>query len=305
MNDSLNGGAAGSAAQSGGAAGSAARGRRAACTTNANAPRWAHFVLVMVAIPFALPLVWLVLSSFKPATDLRENPYSLLPTTWQPGNYAEAMQAMPIVTYLVNSTILALGSVIGTLFSCSLAAYALARLRWRGRQVVFVIVVGTMLLPWHVTMIPRFVLLRELGLYNSLAALIIPTFLGDAFYIFLLRQFFLTIPEELSEAARIDGLSEAGIFTHIILPLSLPALATVGIFQFIAAWNDFGGPLLYLSDPQKFPLAYGLEQFVSSYADQTHLLLAAAVVFTMPIVILFFFTQRLFLRGIATTGVKG
>ncbi len=288
-----------------GAAVSAASSRRDACTTTTRPPRWAHLVLVCVAIPFALPLVWLVFSSFKPATDLRENPYWLLPTTWQPSNYVEAMQAMPVVTYFVNTTILAVGSVAGTLFSCSLAAYALARLKWRGRQVVFIIVVGTMLLPWHVTMIPRFLLLRELGLYNSLAALILPTFLGDAFYIFLLRQFFLTIPEELSEAARIDGLGEVGIFSRIILPLSLPALATVGIFQFIAAWNDFGGPLLYLSDPQKFPLAYGLERFVSSYSDQTHLLLAASVVFTIPIVILFFLTQRLFLRGIATTGVKG
>ncbi len=170
-----------------GAAVSAASSRRDACTTSTTTrpPRWAHLALVCVAIPFALPLVWLVFSSFKPATDLRENPYWLLPTTWQPSNYVEAMQAMPVVTYFVNTTILAVGSVAGTLFSCSLAAYALARLKWRGRQVVFIIVVGTMLLPWHVTMIPRFLLLRELGLYNSLAALMLQTFLGDAFYMFI------------------------------------------------------------------------------------------------------------------------
>jgi multiple sugar transport system permease protein len=154
-------------------------------------------------------------------------------------------------------------------------------------------------------MIPRFLLLRELGLYNSLAALIVPTFLGDAFFIFLLRQFFLTIPNELSEAARLDGLGEWGIFSRIIVPLSKPALATVALFQFIASWNDFNGPLLYLSDPQKFPLAYGLEQFVSSYSDQTHLLLAAAVLFTLPMVVLFVLAQQTFLKGIATTGIKG
>ena len=170
---------------------------------------------------------------------------------------------------------------------------------------MFALVIATMLLPWHVTMIPRFLLISELGLYNSLWALILPTFLGDAFFIFLLRQFFLTIPEELSEAGRLDGLSEWGVLLHIILPLSKPALATVALFQFIAAWNDFNGPLLYLSDPGKFPLAYGLERFVSSYSDQTHLLLAAAVLFTLPILVLFLLAQRTFIRGIATTGLKG
>ena len=154
-------------------------------------------------------------------------------------------------------------------------------------------------------MIPRFVLIRELGLYNSHAALILPTFLGDAFYIFLLRQFFLTIPEELCEAARLDGLSEWGVYWRIVLPLSRPALLATALFQGIAAWNDFQGPLLYLSDPQKFPLAYGLERYLSSYSDQTHLLLAAAVLFTLPVAVLFLFTQKAFLRGIAAGGLKG
>jgi multiple sugar transport system permease protein len=167
------------------------------------------------------------------------------------------------------------------------------------------LVIATMLLPWHVTMIPRFQLLRELGLYNSLGALIVPACLGDAFSIFLLRQFFLTIPRELNEAARLDGVSEWGIFWRIIVPLSKPALLSVGLLQLIAAWNDFSGPLLYLSDPQKFPLAYGLEQFVSAYSDQTHLLLAAATIFTLPLILLFLFTQKAFVQGIVTTGLKG
>jgi multiple sugar transport system permease protein len=128
--------------------------------------------------------------------------------------------------------------------------------------------------------------------------------LGEAFYVFLLRQFFLTIPEELLEAGTIDGLSQWGLFTQIVLPLSKPAILTVALFQFVATWNDFGGPLLFLSDPDKFPLAYGLERFVSSYSSQTHLLLAATVLFTLPIVILFFFTQRAFIHGISTTGIK-
>lgn len=271
-----------------------------------NQPRpLAYALLVTSALIFAFPLLWMVLSSLKPSTQLVEDPYALLPREWQWSNYVEAVQAMPYLRYLRNTLLLAGGSVVGSVLSCSLVAYGFARIRWRGRNVLFGILIATMLLPWHVTMIPRFLLLRELGLYNSLGALIVPTFLGDAFYVFLLRQFFLTIPEELSEAGRLDGLGDWGIFWRIIMPLSTPALTTVALFQFIASWNDFSGPLLYLSDPDKFPLAYGLEQFVSSYADQTHLLLAAATLFTLPIVILFLLTQRTFLQGITTTGLKG
>jgi multiple sugar transport system permease protein len=263
-----------------------------------------HLFLVAAAVVFSVPLVWMVLSSLKPAAQLTENPYSLLPSRWQWSNYPEAVTSMPYLRYLRNTLTICLGSVAGTVFSCSLAAYGFARVRWRGNKLLFAVLIATMLLPWHVTMVPRFLLLRELGLYNTLAALIVPTFLGDAFFIFLLRQFFLTIPEELSEAARLDGLNEWGIYWRVILPLSKPALATVALFQFITSWNDFNGPLLYLSDPEKFPLAYGLEQFISSYSDQTHLLLAAATLFTLPIVVLFFLTQRTFLKGIATTGIK-
>ena len=270
-----------------------------------NAHPLAHLALVTTAALFALPLVWMVLSSFKPANQLTENPYAFWPSRWQWSNYPQALASLPYLRYLRNSLVLCTGSVIGSVCSCSLVAYGFSKLRWRGRDVAFGILITTMLLPWHVTMIPRFLLLRELGLYNSLAALIVPTFLGDAFFIFLLRQFFLTIPNELSEAARLDGLGEWGIFSRIILPLSKPALATVALFQFIVSWNDFNGPLLYLSDPNKFPLAYGLEQFVSSYSDQTHLLLAAAVLFTLPMVVLFLVAQQTFLKGIATTGIKG
>lgn len=264
-----------------------------------------YALLIVAALIFASPLVWLLLSSLKSLEEITAYPYRLLPTDWRWQNYPDALTQMPYVLYLGNSLILCAGCVTGTLFSCSLAAYAFARLRWRGRDAVFLLVVATMMLPWHVTMIPKFWVLSGLGLYDSLAALILPTFLGNAFYIFLLRQFFFTIPEEVSEAARIDGLSELGVFWRIVLPLSKPALATVALFQFIAAWNDFSGPLLYLSDPAKFPLAYGLERFVSSYSSDTHLLLAASVMFMLPIVILFFLTQRTFIRGISTTGIKG
>ena len=265
----------------------------------------AHGVLLMAAAVFAIPLVWMVLTSLKPAEQITADPHRILPVEWRVRNYVDAVTTMPYFGYLRNSLMLCAGSVLGTLCSCSLAAYAFARMKWPLRNQLFGVMIATMLLPWHVTMIPRFLLLRELGLYNTLGALIVPTFLGDAFSIFLLRQFFLTIPEELSEAARLDGCSEWGIFWRIVVPLSRPALATVALFQFIASWNDFSGPLLYLNDPDRFTLAYGLEQFISSYSSQTNLLMAASVLFTLPIVILFFFAQRTFIRGIATTGSKG
>jgi multiple sugar transport system permease protein len=265
----------------------------------------AYAVLLLVASLFATPLVWMFMTSLKSDLELTQDPYRLFPRQWQWKNYADAVNSMPYWNYLRNSLVLATMSVVGTVLSCSLVAYGFARLKWRARNVLFGVLVATMLLPWHVTMIPRFLLLRELGLYNSLGALILPTFLGDAFSIFLLRQFFLSIPEELSEAARLDGCSEWSVYWRIVLPLSKPALAAVALFQFVAVWNDFNGPLLYLSDPDKFPLAYGLEQFVSSHSSQTHLLMAASVLFTLPMIALFFFAQRVFLRGIATTGIKG
>ena len=261
-------------------------------------------LLFLTALLFAIPLILMVSSSLKPADQLATDPYSIWPDSFAWSNYAEALRALPFLRYLRNSLVLCLGGSCGSVVSRALVAYSLARLKWRGRDVVFAVIIGTMLLPWHVTMIPRFLLLRELGLYNSLAALIAPTFLGDAFFIFLLRQFFRTIPEELSEAARLDGLSEWGIFWRIVLPLSKPALFSLALCQFFAIGNDFSGPLRYLSDPHQFPLAYGLERFISSYSDQTHLLLAAATMFTLPIVILFFLTQRTFIQGIAATGLK-
>ena len=265
----------------------------------------AHVVLAAAALLFATPMVWMVLTSLKPQEQLVADPHRVLPVEWRFANYVDAVRTTPYFIQMRNSLLLCAGSVIGTLVSCSLAAYGFARLRWPGRNTLFGVLISTMLLPWHVTMIPRFILIRELGLYNTLAALVLPTFLGDAFSIFLLRQFFLGIPEELSEAARLDGASEWTIYSRIIVPLAKPALATVALFQFVASWNDFSGPLLYLNDPLRFPLAYGLEQFVSAYSSQTNLLMAAAVLFTLPIVVLFFFTQRTFIRGIATTGIKG
>ena len=265
----------------------------------------AYATLFVLAALFALPMVWMVLTSFKPADELLREPFRLIPRQWRLENYTEAAATVPLLRYLRNSLLLCGFSVLGAVSSSALVAYGFARLRWPGRDVLFLVMVATMLLPFHVTMVPRFVLIRELGLYDSFAAIILPTFLGEAFFIFLLRQFFLTIPEELSEAARLDGCSEWGVFWRIVVPLSRPALATVALFQFLATWNDFASPLLYLSDPDKYPLAYGLQQFVSAYRTEFSYLMAAATVFTAPVILLFFLTQRTFIEGISTTGSKG
>jgi multiple sugar transport system permease protein len=260
--------------------------------------------LIFTAALYAAPTLLMIVSSLKPPDQLLRDPYSLWPQPPRWRNYAEALSSFPFARGLSNSLILCSGCVLGTTLSCSLVAYSLARIRWPGRGLALALVMVTMMLPWHVAMIPRFWLTRELGLYDSHWAIIAPTFLGNAFFIFLLRQFFLTIPEELFEAARLDGLGQWGLFQRIALPLVWPAVVSVALFQFIEAWNDFSSPLLYLNDPDKFPLAYSLERFVSSYSDQTHLLLAAAVLFTLPPLVLFFWTQRTFVRGISTTGLK-
>jgi len=266
--------------------------------------RLLHVPLVLVSLVLATPLVWMVGTSLKSGAEYAARPEAIFPDTPRPVNYADALAAMPFWRCLANTLVLCVGSVAGTLVSCTMAAYAFALMRWPGRDWVFGLVIATMLLPWQATMIPRFLLIREVGLYDSLGAIVWPRFLGDAFSIFLLRQFFRGVPQELLDAARIDGCGDWGVLLRVVLPLSRPALVTVGLFQFVEAWNDYGGPLLYLSDPAKFPLTYGLERFVSSRSSDTHLLMAAAVLFTLPIVAAFFVAQKAFVRGVATTGLK-
>lgn len=268
-------------------------------------PRWVIVALWLSATLFALPLLLMVLGSLKTNEELARNPYGLLPEQWAWENYRRVFEALPLSTYFRNTLLLCLGCVAGSLLSCSLIAYSLARIQWNGSRWLFLTVMMTLLLPWQVTMIPRFVLISGLGLYDSLWAIILPCFLGEAFFIFLLRQFFLAIPQSLIDAGRLDGLGHWGLFWRIVVPLSTPALIAVGLFQWIENWNNFGGPLLYLSDPEKFPVAYGLERFVSSYGDQTNLFLAAAVLITLPVLLLFILAQRHFLGTATGSGIKG
>jgi multiple sugar transport system permease protein len=272
-----------------------------------------HLLLIVLAVPALLPLVWMASTSLKtdaqiyasggdgaPAISLA----SLVPRPVQWSNYPKALEAVPLTGYLRNTLRLCLVTVIGAVFSSAVVAYGFARLRFRGKELLFMLMLATMALPGQVTMIPVFALFRRLGWYGTYLPLTVPAFFGSPFYIFLLTQFYRTVPEELSEAARVDGAGEWRIFWRILLPLSKPALATCALFQFLGAWNDFFGPLLYLNDPSRYTLAYGLQQFLSQRGGQWSQLMAASTLFALPIIVLFFLTQRTFIQGIATTGGK-
>lgn len=279
-------------------------------------PRWqsllVHGLLIALAIPAALPLVWMVSTSLKPETQIYQADAGagltlagLLPRPPQWHNYPDALRTVPFRRYLQNTLLLCALNVAGAVLSSAVVAYGFARLRFRGRAALFMLLIATLALPSQVTMIPVFALFRWLGWYGTFLPLIVPAFCGNAFFIFLLVQFYRTLPEELSEAARLDGASEWAVFWRIILPLSKPALATCALFQFIWTWNDFFGPLLYLNDPSQYTLAYGLQQFMSMYGSKWAQLMAGAALFTLPVIVLFFLAQRRFIEGIATTGMKG
>lgn len=196
--------------------------------------------------------------------------------------------------------------MVGVVISSSLVAYGFARMRWRGRNVVFIIMIATMMIPFQVVMIPLFILFHHLGWVGTFKPLIVPTFFGSSvFSTFLLRQFFMTIPQTLSDAARIDGANEFTIYSRIILPLAKPALATVALFQFIYAWNDFLGPLIYINTQSLYTISLGLQSFLSSYGTQWGMLMAASTLATLPMILLFFFAQRTFVQGINLTGIVG
>jgi multiple sugar transport system permease protein len=215
-------------------------------------------------------------------------------------------RTITFVTYLGNTLLVALLSVLGTVLSSALVAYGLTRVRWKGRDVLFGVTLATMMIPFPVLMVPLYSVFRELGWIGTLMPLWVPAFFGSAFSIFLLRQFFMTIPVELSEAARIDGCSEFQIFWRVILPLARPAMSVVALFQFLFVYNDFLGPLLFLTEPDTFTMALGLQQYQSQHGgSEWHLLMAASVMLVAPVIALFFFAQRTFIEGISTTGLKG
>jgi len=256
-----------------------------------------HAALVGLSLVFLIPLFWLIASSFKTDAQLFQFPPKWLPNPVTLQNYPKGLQFIPFTQYLVNTLIICLFSVLGSLLSCSLVAYGLACVRWPGRKALFFIILSTMMLPPQVTMIPMFVVFAKLHWVDTFLPLIVPHFFGGAFYVFLMRQFFLSLPRELIDAAQIDGCSEFGVYRSIVLPLSKPVLATVGLFAFLASWNDFLGPLIYLASSSKYTLSLGLATFSSQYGSYPGMLMAVTTVMTVPIIILFFFTQRTFVQG--------
>ena len=269
-----------------------------------------HLALLLLCVPALLPFLSMVSTSFKADAEVyasaNVSPFaSLVPRTFHPENYPDALRTVPFVRYLVNSLGLGLTTVLGAVLSSAIVAYGFARLRFKGRDLLFAVMVGTLALPGQVTQIPTFAIFRALGWYGTYLPLVVPAFLASPFFVFLLTQFFRTLPEETAESARLDGANEWTIFTRVLLPLARPALATCALFQFLGSWNDFMGPLIYINDPNRYTLAYGLQQFYSSYGGKWAQLMAGATLFTLPIVVLFFFAQKTFIQGIATTGGKG
>ncbi|MHB0875865.1 MAG: carbohydrate ABC transporter permease [Anaerolineae bacterium] len=269
-------------------------------------------VLTAGALASLVPLLWTLSSSLKNTIQVFAYPPVWLPRPMLWGNYLRALQSLPFPLFFRNSVVVSALSVTGTVLSASIVAFGFARLRAPGSRLLFAMVIGSMLLPGQVTMIPTYILFKELHWLNTFKALVVPHFLGGgAFSIFLLRQFFMTLPNELDDAAKLDGANVYRTFWNVILPLSKPALATVVIFAFINSWTDFFGPLIYLSDMKRFTAALGLAVMAASgagsgmYAVPWELVMAGSVMLTLPILGVFFVGQQYFVQGIALTGIKG
>lgn len=269
-----------------------------------------YILAILTAIMFSLPFLWTLGSSLKSSQEIFAFPPTMFPSVprWQ--NYADVFRLAPFLRFIGNTIFITAFAMVGQILSASAVAYGFSRFRFPGRDALFFVVLSTMMLPWQVTIVPTFLLFRYLGWINTYLPLIVPSFFGGgAFYIFLLRQFFTTIPRDLDEAAKIDGASSVRIFWSILLPLAKPALATVAIFAFIEHWNEFIGPLIYLNSPDKFTVSIGLRHFTSNpFADnepREAILMAASLIVATPPLILFFTAQKYFVRGIVTTGLKG
>jgi multiple sugar transport system permease protein len=278
---------------------------------------WPHLLLLTLTVIFLVPFYWMLITSFKTKETAFTSPIEWLPRTWNWQNYPTAMTYpnFPFLRFLWNSVFYAGWVTLGTIISCSMVGYAFARLRFPFRQPLFYVTIATLMIPGVVTFIPTFVMFKEFdtvikkifetGIFGTYWPLIIPAFGGNAFYIFMMRQFFMGLPTELSDAARVDGAGEFKIFFRIMLPLVKPAIMVMAVFTFLATWHDFLGPLIYVADSRSYPLSLGLYAFRAQRTTEWALMMAAATLATLPLVIVFFFTQRYFLEGIKLTGLKG
>jgi multiple sugar transport system permease protein len=262
-----------------------------------------HTLLALLLVLFVAPIVFVALTSFM--TNDQALTATLWPNPWSIESYVEAFQRVPLLRWFANSAIYAVLATLFMLVSSVPAAYALSRIRFKGANVIFVAIVVAMLLPPQITAVPLYVMWVKAGMTGTLLPLILPNLLGDAFSIFLLRQFFLTIPREYSDAARVDGASEWGILTRVVIPMARPGIAAAGLFLFFRSWNDYYGPLLYTSENQEWwPVAFGLATFRGSHSTNWGLTMAITMLVMIPVVLIFFFAQRVFVEGITLTGVK-
>lgn len=260
-------------------------------------------LVVMLAF-FVFPFLVMVVTGFKTPTDIFHAPPKFLPTKWTIENYSAAGHSLPIVRYMLNTCLVTGLCVLGTLISCPLVAYSLSKVQWPGRKVLFSLVLATMMLPPQVTMIPVYIMWSRLGLTNSYWPLVVPSFLGTPYLIFMIRQFMMGVPNELLEAARVDGTSQFRAYRSIVLPLCRPALVTAGVFQLVWTWSDFLGPLLYLNDPKKYTLSVGLYAFFSEHDVAWGPLMSACVIFTLPALGIFLLGQRFFMSQMTAGALK-
>ena len=263
-----------------------------------------YLVLGVVAVTMLIPFIWMVSTSFMTKLEVYQFPPKFIPDEFQWNNYKEALTLLPFARFFLNTVIITLGAVLGQLVVCSMAAYAFSRLRFRGRNKLFAFYLGTMMIPGIVTMIPAFLIIHAFGWINTYWAMITPA-VNSVWGIFLLRQFFLTLPSELEDAARIDGAGDFTIYWRIVLPLSKPALATLAIFSFMTMWKDFLWPLIVTTRMEMRPVEVGIAMFHTIHSLNWPHQMAAAVAVMIPILLVFFFAQRYFIRGIALTSIKG
>lgn len=264
-----------------------------------------RLLLVIISIIYLVPFLWMFLTSVKDMSEVMAYPPIWLPNPFKWENYVAAVNYIPFGRYTINTIIICAGTILGVLFSCPLVAYSISRIKWPGRNFLFILILSTILIPFPVTMIPLFVVFARLGWVNTFIPLILPAFFGNATYIFLLRQFFLTIPQELTDAARIDGASEFGIYLRVMLPLVKPILIVISMFTFLGAWNDFMGPLIYLQDEAKYTLSLGLQMYRTTNYVEWPLLMAASTIVVVPTIIAFYFTQNTIVESVTLTGLKG
>lgn len=273
-------------------------------TKTSKSRAFVYGVLTILAVGMVIPFVWMLLASFKTSNEVFSIPMKLMPEVWHGENYQEIWKKIPLLTFFVNTTKLTLiTTVIQVLTSC-FAAYGFAKVKFKGRDLLFVIYVTTIAVPWQVYMVPQFALMSKMQLTNSHLGLILMQAFS-AFGVFLMRQFMMAIPGELLEAARIDGLNEYGIFARIALPLVKPGIATLIIFTFVNIWNDFMGPMIYINSTELKTIQLGIRMFISQYGADYALIMAASVCSLIPVLIIFMLCQRWFIEGIAAGGVKG